>query len=153
MTGHDDGAPAPIPPGFERVQSSSPFADTLGPLYLRRDGDVTVVAMRVEERHTNRRAIAHGGMLASLADCALSLGLSVACEGRHSFVTVNLSSDFVDAARPGDWLEGHVDVQRIGRRVAFANCYLQVGEKRILRASGVFATMKPLTQAQPAADY
>lgn len=43
-------------------------------------------------------------------------------------------------AHPGDWVEAHVDVQRIGSRLAFANCYLMVGERRILRASGVFAS-------------
>jgi acyl-coenzyme A thioesterase PaaI-like protein len=65
-----------------------------------------------------------------------------------SFVTVNLSTDFVAAAHPGDWVEAHIDIQRVGKRMAFANCYLQVGEERILRASGVFAVMAPLTAAQ-----
>jgi uncharacterized protein (TIGR00369 family) len=125
----------------------------LGPLYVRRAGNAVTIAMRVEQRHTNMRGIAHGGMLASLADSALGIGMSIACEGRHSFVTVNLSTDFVEAARPGDWVEGHIDVQRIGSRMAFANCYLQVADRRILRASGVFAVMAPLTPEQQAAGY
>lgn len=155
MTTHDDGAPvpAPVPPGFERLLRGSPFVAALGQLYYRRDGEAVVIAMRIEERHTNLRGIAHGGMLASLADCVLTLGMSISCDGRHTFVTANLNTDYIDAARPGDWVEGHVDVLRIGRRMAFANCYMQVGDKRILRASGVFATMPPLTGAQPAADF
>lgn len=159
MTHHDDAAQAtpPVPPGFEPLQRGGPYAAAMGPLYLRHDGngsgDKIVIALRVEGRHTNMRGIAHGGMLASLADCALGIGLALACDGRHSFVTVNLSNDFLDAAHPGDWLEGHVEVQRIGRRMAFANGWLQVGDKRILRTSGVFATMDPLTPAQLAAGY
>jgi uncharacterized protein (TIGR00369 family) len=151
---HRDAA-ATVPPGFEPLRRGGPYAAALGPLYLRHDGsgDGIVIALRVEQRHTNMRGIAHGGMLASLADCALGIGLAIACDGRHSFVTVNLSNDFLDAARPGDWLEGHVEVQRIGRRMAFANGWLQVGEKRILRTSGVFATMDPLTPEQLAAGY
>jgi len=142
-----------VPPGFEPLQRGGPYAAALGPLYLRRDGGSIVIALRVEPRHTNMRGIAHGGMLASLADSALGIGLLIACEGRHSFVTVNLNNDFLDAARPGDWLEGHVEVRRIGRRMAFADGWLQVGDKRILRTSGVFATMDPLTPEQMAAGY
>jgi uncharacterized protein (TIGR00369 family) len=142
---------AQVPAGFEPLKRGGPYVAALGPLYVRRDGGEVVIAMRIEERHTNMRGIAHGGMLASLADCALSIGIALSCDGKHSFVTVNLSTDFVEAARPGDWVEGHLDIQRIGQRFAFANCYLHVGEKRILRASGVFAVMKPLTAAQLAA--
>lgn len=151
MTPCDDGAL--VPPGFEKLQRGGPYVAALGPLYCRRDGGAITIGMRIEERHANMRGIAHGGMLASLADSALGIGLTLFCDGRHSFVTANLSTDFVDAARPGDWVEAHIDVQRIGNRMAFANCYLQVGDKRILRASGVFAVMKPLTPEQLAAGY
>ena len=125
----------------------------LGELYCRRSGSEIVFAMRIEDKHTNMRGIAHGGMLASLADSALGLGLTLYCEGRQSFVTVNLSTDFVEAARPGDWVEAHIDVQKLGARMAFANCFLQVGTRRILRASGVFAVMNALKPDQLAAGY
>jgi hypothetical protein len=32
-----------------------------------------------------------------------------------------------------------VDVQRVGRRLGFANCYLHCAERRIVRASAVAA--------------
>lgn len=151
MTTHDNALP--IPPGFERLKRGGPYMANLGDLYCRRNDGEIVIAMRVDERHTNMRGIAHGGMLSSLADSALGIGLTLYCEGRHSFVTVNLSTDFIDAARPGDWVEAHVDVQKLGSRVAFANCFLQVGERRILRASGVFAVMNALTAEQLAKGY
>ena len=151
MTTHDNALP--IPPGFERLKRGGPYMANLGDLYCRRNDGEIVIAMRVDERHTNMRGIAHGGMLSSLADSALGIGLTLYCEGRHSFVTVNLSTDFVDAARPGDWVEAHVDVQKLGGRVAFANCFLQVGERRILRASGVFAVMNALSAEQLAKGY
>jgi len=101
MTTHEDGAPAPapVPPGFERLQRGGPFVAAFGPLYWRRDGEAVVIAMRIEERHTNMRGIAHGGMLAGLADCVLTMGMSIACDDRHTFVTANLTTDFVEAAR------------------------------------------------------
>ena len=151
MTTNDNAHPAP--PGFERLKRGGPYMANLGELYCRRNDGQIVIAMRITDQHTNMRGIAHGGMLSSLADSALGLGLSIHCEGRNSFVTVNLSTDFVDAARPGDWVEAHVDVQKVGARVAFANCFLQVGERRILRASGVFAVMNALSEEQLAKGY
>jgi uncharacterized protein (TIGR00369 family) len=100
-----------------------------------------IIALRIGERHLNRRGIAHGGMLAALADSALSINVARSRTPFLPTVTVSLSTDFADSARPGDWVEAHVDIQKIGRRLAYANCYLQVGEKRILRASGVFAVI------------
>ncbi len=152
MTREDDDA-GKVPAGFERLKRGGPFMASLGFLYCRRDADKIVIAMRIDKRHANMRGIAHGGMLASLADSALGLGLTLSCEGRNSFVTVNLSTDFIDAARPGDWAEAHVHIGRIGSRVAFADCELMVGDKRVLRASGVFAVMKALTAAQLDAGY
>jgi uncharacterized protein (TIGR00369 family) len=136
------------PPGFVRLRRGGPFMAGLGPLYCRRSDGKIVIALRIDARHTNMRGIAHGGMLATLADGALGIGLTLASDDRISFVTVNLSTDFVAAAHPGDWVEAHIDIQRIGRRMAFASCYLQVGDERILRASGVFAVMPALTAAQ-----
>ncbi|MEM8513639.1 uncharacterized protein (TIGR00369 family) [Massilia sp. MP_M2] len=155
MTTHDDAhsVPPSAPPGFERLNRGGPYMAELGELYCRRGEGEIVFAMRIEDKHTNMRGIAHGGMLASLADSALGLGLALYCEGRQSFVTVNLSTDFIDAARPGDWVQAHVEVQKVGQRMAFANCFLQVGARRILRASGVFAVMKPLSPDQLAAGY
>lgn len=142
-----------IPAGFERLQRGGPYMAGLGDLYLRQEDGQIVIAMHVNERHTNMRGIVHGGMLASLADTALGIGLTLSCEARHSFVTVSLTNDYLEAARPGDWLEAHVQVDRIGGRVAFAGCRLQVGEKLVLRATGVFAVMAPLTPEQLAAGY
>jgi uncharacterized protein (TIGR00369 family) len=153
MTSQDNDDSSDVPEGFERLKRGGPYMANLGDLYCRRDGGAIVIAMRITERHTNMRGIAHGGMLASLADSALGLGLSLSCDGRHSFVTANLSTDFIDAARPGDWAAAHVRVGRIGTRMAFAECDLMVGDKRLLRASGVFAVMKALTAAQLAAGY
>jgi uncharacterized protein (TIGR00369 family) len=151
MTPQDDNSF--VPAGFERLKRGGPYMASLGDLYLRRDSGKIVIAMRMAGQHTNMRGIVHGGMLASLADSSLGLGLALSCEHRHSFVTVNLSTDFIDAARPGDWVEAHIHIGRIGSRVAFADCELMVDDKRILRASGVFAVMKALTAAQLDAGY
>ena len=133
-----------IPEGFKPLNRGGPFLAQLGPLYLKKAGDQYIIGLRIEERHTNIRGIAHGGMLLTLADSALGIVLSSSRTPPQPMVTVNLSTDFVESANPGDWVEAHVDIQRVGKRLAFANCYLMVGERRILRASGVFALMPPV---------
>jgi uncharacterized protein (TIGR00369 family) len=114
----------------------------IGPLFHKKTDDGRhIVGMWIDDRHTNIKGMAHGGLLATLADSALGVAIAQENNG-EPMVTVNLSTDFVEAAWPGDWVEAHVDLQRVGGRLAFGNCYLKVGDKRILRASGVFAAVR-----------
>lgn len=137
----------PIPDGFEHLDRGSPFVGLLGPIFHKVSDGRHVIGIRLEHKHTNVKGIAHGGMLVTLADSALGIALSLETDGKKPMVTANLSTDFLDAARPGDWVEAHVNIERIGSRLAFASCYLMVDGKRILRASGVFAglTSTPAT--------
>jgi uncharacterized protein (TIGR00369 family) len=131
---------ADIPAGFEALQrSNSAFLSSLGQIYAKNEGSVVVIGMRVVEKHLNTRGVAHGGMLVTLADSAMGIVIALSRSPPHPMVTVNLSADFADVARAGDWVEARVDVQKIGKRFAFASCHLWVGERRILRASGIFA--------------
>ncbi len=133
------GMPTGVPPGFERLNRGSPFVELVGPLYGKTiDGQHIVIGMRAGPQHANVKGLVHGGLMLTLADTALGIVITIANDERP-MVTVNLSTDFVESAHPGDWIEAHVDIQRVGARLAFANCYLMVGERRILRASGVFA--------------
>jgi uncharacterized protein (TIGR00369 family) len=144
----DQGTPE-VPEGFVLLEQGGPFLHLFGPVYVKRTDGKIVVGLRIEEKHLNRRGIAHGGMLVTLADSALGIVLSMSPPSPRPMVTVSLSTDFADSARLGDWVEAHVDIQKVGGRLAFANCYLAVGERRILRASGVFAVM-PLAKPQEA---
>jgi uncharacterized protein (TIGR00369 family) len=135
---------ADIPAGFKVLQrGSSRFLSSLGPLYANGHGSGVVIGLRIEERHLNTRGVAHGGMLVTLADSALGIVIAMSRTPPQPMVTVNLSADFADVARAGDWVEARVDVQKMGKRLAFASCHLWVGEKRILRASGIFAHVPP----------
>ena len=133
--------PVEIPAGFAPIFRTSPFLETIGPLYSAGSGATLVVGLRVEEKHTNARGTLHGGVLASIADIALGYGLATSTEPRTSMVTANLSVDFAGSAQLGDWVETSLDIQKIGSRMAFANVYFSVGNQRIARASGVFLVL------------
>jgi acyl-coenzyme A thioesterase 13 len=127
-----------IPEGFRKIERLSPFNALVGPLYERRDGDAVSIGLAIEAKHTNSRGICHGGVLATLADLALGYAM-LAKSGDKGFVTAHLAVDYAGTARAGDWIESRVEIQRVGSRLAFANCYLMAGGKPIVRASGIFA--------------
>jgi uncharacterized protein (TIGR00369 family) len=127
------------PGGFAPLFRTSPFLDAVGPFYYRRDGTRLVIGLRILEKHANARGLAHGGLLMTLADIALGYNTAYQEDPPGSWVTANLTADFAGAATLGDWVEAHVEVQKSGKRLAFANAYLVVRDERILRASAVFA--------------
>lgn len=127
-----------IPEGFAPLFRSSPFLDTLGPIYGKGEGANLIVGLRIAEKHTNARGLAHGGVFATLADIALGYCLAFYTEPPQSLVTTNLTLDFAGGAKLGDWIEVQVDIQKSGSRLAFANAYITVAEQRIVRASAVF---------------
>ena len=95
--------------------------------------------MRVEPRHHNRGKSIHGGILAFFVDTAFTYACSKARDpSTKAAVTTHLSIDFAGAASAGDWIEAHVDLMRMGKRVAFVNCFVFKGAIRIARASATF---------------
>jgi uncharacterized protein (TIGR00369 family) len=128
-----------IPAGFAPIFRTSPFLETIGPLYSVGSGTSLVIG--VQEKHTNARGTLHGGVLASIADIALGYGLATSTTPPTSMVTANLSVDFAGGAQIGDWVETSLDIQKVGSRMAFANVYFSVGGERIARASGVFLVL------------
>ena len=128
-----------IPEGFKPIPRLSPFNALIGPLYERRTGAALSIGLRIEAKHTNSRGICHGGVLATLADVALGYTMLAVGGERRGFVTAHLAVDYAGSAKVGDWIESDVEIQRVGARLAFANCYLVANGERIVRASAIFA--------------
>jgi uncharacterized protein (TIGR00369 family) len=129
---------AAIPQGFAPFAHTSPFLDAVGPLYQSEDADgALLLGLRVEKRHCNRRGLAHGGLLVTLADLVLGYALGTA-GARRGLLTVSLTADFAGAAQLGQWVQARADIQKAGGSLAFANCYVTADGKRIVRASGIF---------------
>ncbi|GAB2532854.1 PaaI family thioesterase [Nocardia heshunensis] len=130
-------------PGFSVYPRTSPFLDLIGPLWSRSDEHGLEFALAIDNRHVNARGFAHGGVLAALADVALGYASAFAQEPPLRLVTANLTVDFVGTAAKGDVVVATTDIQKIGNRLGFANCYLSIDGQRIVRASAVFANGGP----------
>jgi acyl-coenzyme A thioesterase 13 len=138
-------APNP-PPGFEPLFRTSPFLETTGPYFYRKKDDGSfIVGLRILGKHANARGSAHGGLLMTLLDVALGYSSGYGQDPPAKLTTASLAADFVRAPKVGDWVEAHVDVQKVGGRLAFANAFLVVDGERVVRGSAVFARSAPVT--------
>jgi acyl-coenzyme A thioesterase 13 len=131
-------APAGLPAGFGPIFRSSPVTEMIGPVYSRGEGLGLELALQAQPKHCNLRGSVHGGIFATLADMAIGYTLAFSTDPPSAYVTASLTIDYAGSAQVGDWMIVRTDVQRQGGRLAFANCYIYVGEQRIVRASAVF---------------
>ena len=134
-----------VPAGFAPHFRKSPLTDPWEPLYSRRDAGGLTIGVAVREAHCNARGMAHGGLIAVLADNAMGLACALSGAGVGGLVTVSLTVDFVGTARIGDWIEVAAKPVRVGRSLAFAEACVTTGagERTIARASAVFSVAAP----------
>lgn len=133
---------APDPPaGFEPFEHGGPFIDHVGPVFARGVDERRVLGLRTDERHLNAGGSVQGGLLATFVDFALGRAIEANADDDEARVTVSLTTDFLGAAKPGDWIEAHTEVERLGGKLAFADCSLEVDGREIVRGRGVFAAV------------
>jgi acyl-coenzyme A thioesterase 13 len=127
-----------IPEGFVPYSQPSPFLDRIGPIYECRTGEDIIFGLLVMDHHCNRRGIAHGGLLVTLADVALGKTAEWLNDPPARLLTTSIAYDFIGSAKLGDWIEARTDFFKVGREVAFANCYFRANRRVIGRANGHF---------------
>jgi uncharacterized protein (TIGR00369 family) len=138
---------AGAPPGYVRATHGGPFAADLGPFFVLRGEDAIRLGLRVARRHCNTAGMAHGGLVASLADLGLIHAVGVQRERmgeiRVPMSTISLTLDYLGPAPEGCWLEIRAEVTRLGGSLAFVEGVITAGGERVGRASGVFSIRKP----------
>src|SRR5260221_11726199 len=93
-----------IPEGFEPHFRKSPLTDSWEPLYSKRTENAVIVGLRVAKPHTNSRGVAHGGLIATLADNAMADSCKQIIGWGSGLATILLSLDFSGTARSGQRL-------------------------------------------------
>ncbi|WP_430416507.1 PaaI family thioesterase [Parasphingorhabdus sp.] len=131
-----------IPEGFERARFSNPFLDMAGPYYVRNDDDRIVVATRIHDGQINHIKVAHGGVLTTLADVALSLQVHEAERPRLPVATMSLNSNFLAGANLGDWVEAFATIDRMSKRTAYCSGRILCGDKVLMTMTAVFAILR-----------
>jgi|ERR1700733_1535808 len=138
----EDDAP-PIPAGYVQMGWSRGFGRQIGPLYQREDaGGNYSRAFLVCEHHTNGMMNCHGGMFMAFADTAFGHAVSMKMKN-HYWVTVRLVTDFMSAAKLGDWVEGTAKVVGENDDLYTVEGRVWCGERTIMTGTGIFKTLGP----------
>ncbi len=133
-----------IPEGFEPADFTPGFLDHGGPYHLGPAVDgVRTVGLRICPHHINYQDAAHGGVISTFADVALSHAVFDAERPRLTPSTVTLTVNYLSGARLGDWLEARVRIDRLGGRTAYTSGGIWRGDEQIATMSGVFAFKRP----------
>jgi uncharacterized protein (TIGR00369 family) len=131
------------PEGFIAHARKSPLTDPWEPIYARQTHDRLVLGVYVRPEHTNSRGMAHGGLIAALADNAMGLSCGVAARaaGREigGLVTASLHVDYMGRAELGQWLEFTSTFIKLGKALCFTDLMVTADGKPVAKASATFA--------------
>lgn len=111
----------------------SPFGELVGPLYVKPADSGPVVAVRVAGEHANRAGRAHGGLLMTLADIAVSRAARASLPPGATFATASLQIAFLEGVGEGEWIEAVPRIDRLGRSLIHASCEIHSGDRMVAR--------------------
>jgi len=118
-----------------RTWSRDNFETNNGPFWHRMEDDGSIrCAFRVENKHLNGQRNVHGGCFMAFADYCLFATAAPVLQGPG--VTVSFASEFLDAAREGELVEGFGEVMRAGGSMIFLRGLLKSGERPLFTFSG-----------------
>jgi uncharacterized protein (TIGR00369 family) len=122
--------------------AQSPFSKELGIEVLEWAAGRAVIALKVTTRLTNRRGVARGGVVATVADMALSLAWRSTAPDSTPAGTLNLSVNFVAPAVGRITAEGRMVHMTSG--CAFCEARILNGDGGLVAtAQGVFRVRQP----------
>jgi uncharacterized protein (TIGR00369 family) len=105
------------------------------------DGSVTL-ALELADHHLNIQGLAHGGVIATLADAAMGLSLRSALEPGRRHVSVEISVHYLRAVTRGR-VRATGRAVRIGREIAYAQAdVLDSNDRLLARADGTYSVTR-----------
>ena len=127
-----------VPDGYEPF-SPSPFGELVGPLYAGWRDSRPTMAVRVGSDHGNRSGRAHGGLMMTVADIALTRAALEQLPPGTRVATADLHIAFLESVSEGEWLEAIPSIDRVGRSLIHRTCVLEAGAKEVARVRATIA--------------
>jgi acyl-coenzyme A thioesterase PaaI-like protein len=129
-----------IPDGYHYELTPSPFVNHMAKIFQRRadgpDGeDIVSVALWLEDHHLNSWNLAHGSLMAGVAELGCSGPAYV--PGGKPVVTVEMSMQFIAAPKGGELLEVHGWAISRTRSLVFTQCRAEAGGTLVMFASSI----------------
>jgi acyl-coenzyme A thioesterase PaaI-like protein len=118
----------------------------LGVPWAKRSGDGWVYGLSTGPEHANPNGVVHGGVLMAFADHGLSLLAWEAAE-RALCTTIQLNTHFLDAIRPGEFIELKGEVTRRTRGLIFVRGIIAARSDEKIREvgaiDGIWRVLRP----------
>ena len=129
-----------IPEGYKQLVGISPAEDHIGPFYYRKTDEGLKLGFRAVDHNCNGIGTVHGGVLMAFADYVVTM---LALSGvKENCATISFNSDFISAARRGDWVEGEGAVIKRTGSMTFVNGNLHVDGEVVLGFQAVLRRLK-----------
>ncbi len=117
--------------GKDLTNFAPPLTKWLGGTLLKAEHGEFEVSFVVRPEMTNPAGMLHGGIHAAILDD--TIGMTVAALGlANLYVSVNLSIDFLAAARIGDVVIGKTKIMRAGKTIVNATAELYNAQGQLL---------------------
>lgn len=133
-------AAANPPAGYQPIVSNSNFAWENGPIFEKHEDGKVWRGFRVAERHINAGGMCHGGMMMTFAD--IMLATAVMQVAKPPFVTVRLTTDFINAVKLGEWVEATAICDGVQDGMVSVSAVIQVSNRPVSNASGLFKLLR-----------
>lgn len=98
-------------------------------------------SLTLDERHTNRHGVLHGGIVACILDNAMGATGSLAMDetGRYPMLTISMTTQFLASAGIGDALTAEGRITGGGRKIKFIDGWITDQDGTLIAtATGVF---------------
>ena len=127
---------------FEQISLKPGFMKHNGGLFFKTIAkDEYQFKVKVNENHLNSAHIVHGGFIAAIIDAGAGTAAHRSAEN-NPCVTISLELKFISATQLGNELIGKVKIQKKTNTMVFLTCELNMENKIIATASGVWKILK-----------
>jgi len=127
---------------FEQISLKSGFMKHNGGLLFKTINEREYqFKTKIKKTHLNAAGITHGGFIAAFIDAGAGTAAHRASKGSPC-VTISLELKFISAVRLGQELIGNTKIQKKTKSMVFLTCELDVSNKIVATASGVWKILK-----------
>ena len=125
-----------------QLMHNGPMPSAIGVPWARQFRDGWRYGLQTTDDHINPAGAVHGGILMAFADHTLGLYVWEAAD-RAPNVTIQLNTHFLDAVRPGDFLELRGEVTRASGTMVFVRGLIAVGGRDVVALDGIWRVFRP----------
>ena len=131
---------------FEQISVANGFMKHNGGLLFRTINEHEYqFKTKITENHLNASKITHGGFLAAFIDAGAGTAAH-RITGKSACVTISLELKFISPVLFGQELIGNTKIQKRTKSMVFLTCELNVGNKIVATASGIWKILKEPVQ-------